>query len=70
MHLAHFLTDLVQILRAGSLLDIHVDVVGPLPTSDGYIGWLTITDRHSSFVVTAPLGDQKATTVVQAMQQH
>ena len=49
---------------------IHIDVVGPLPTSDGYTGWLTIADRHSSFVVTAPLSDQKAATVVQAMQQH
>merc|ERR1712108_65691 len=49
---------------------IHIDVVGPLPQSNGFTGWLTITDRHSSLVVTALLRDQTTQSVITAIQQH
>ena len=49
---------------------IHIDVVGPLPQSNGFTGWLTITDRHSSLVVTALLVNQTAQSVITAIQQH
>ena len=49
---------------------IHIDVVGPLPPSNGYTGWLTITDRHSSLVITAPLFNQTAHSVITAIQER
>ena len=47
---------------------IHIDVVGPLPSSDGFTGWLTISDRHSSFVVAFPLVTTTTRAVIRAMQ--
>ena len=49
---------------------IHIDVVGPLPQSNGFTGWLTITDRHSSLVMTALLHDQTAQSVITAIQMN
>ena len=45
---------------------IHVDLVGPLPTSAGFRYLLTCVDRFSRWPIAVPIADMQASTVVQA----
>ena len=46
---------------------IYVDVVGPLPSSDGFNHLLTIINRTSRWLEAIPLGSTTATAVVDAL---
>ena len=49
---------------------IHADLVGPLEESVGWRYILTIRDRGTGFLISAPLPDKTATSVVDAFSLH
>ena len=49
---------------------IHVDLVGPLPLSDGCRYLLTIVDRFTRWPEAIPLPDMASTTCCQAFIRH
>jgi cleavage and polyadenylation specificity factor subunit 1 len=49
---------------------IHIDIVGPLPISEGYRYVLTMIDRYSRWPEAIPIPDQTAITVVRALHDH
>jgi cleavage and polyadenylation specificity factor subunit 1 len=49
---------------------VHIDLVGPLPTSAGYTYLLTCLDRFSRFPEAIPLTNITATTVAEAFLLH
>ncbi|CAK8676854.1 unnamed protein product [Clavelina lepadiformis] len=51
----------------GRFSHIHVDILGPLPPSNGYSYILMITDRFTRFMVAAPLRDITAKEVANAL---
>ena len=53
--------------RFGSL---HLDLVGPLPPSEGMIYLLTIVDRFSLWPTAIPIPDATAATCCQALLRH
>ena len=54
----------------GRFKTIHADLVGPLQESDGSRYILTIRDRGTGFLVSAPLPDKTAASVVTAFSHH
>ena len=49
---------------------IHVDLVGPLPPSNGFTHLLTVVDRFSRWPEAIPLNDTTATSCAQALASH
>ena len=49
---------------------IHVDLVGPLPPSNGFTHLLTVVDRFSRWPEAIPLSDTTATSCAQALVSH
>ena len=49
---------------------IHVDLVGPLPPSNGFTHLLTVVDRFSRWPEAIPLNDTTATSCAQALVFH
>ena len=49
---------------------IHVDLVGPLPPSNGFTHLFTIVDRSSQWPEAIPLSDMSATSCAQALVNH
>jgi len=49
---------------------IHVDLVGPLPPSNGFTHLLTVVNRFSCWPEAIPLNDTTATGCAQALASH
>ena len=49
---------------------IHIDLVGPLPPSDGYSYLLTMVDRFTRWCEAVPLSDISAESVARAFVMH
>ena len=50
--------------------NIHVDLVGPLPPSNGFTHLLTVVDRFSRWPDAIPLNDTAASVCAQALVSH
>ena len=46
---------------------VHLDIVGPLPPSNGNVYLLTMIDRFTRWPEAIPMGDMKASTICQAV---
>jgi cleavage and polyadenylation specificity factor subunit 1 len=58
-------------LTPGERFDhIHIDLVGPLPISEGYRYVLTVIDRYSRWPEAIPLVNQSAESVARALHEH
>ncbi|GFU14225.1 retrovirus-related Pol polyprotein from transposon 412 [Trichonephila clavipes] len=49
---------------------IHIDIVGPLPPSDGFQYLLTMIDRFSRWPEAVPIPDTTAKTISRAIFHH
>ena len=59
-----------RLLPSGRFRSLHVDLVGPLPPSEGMTYLFTIIDRFTRWPEAIPLPDSKAKTCAQAMIRH
>jgi cleavage and polyadenylation specificity factor subunit 1 len=57
-------------LPDGRFLSLHVDIVGPLPVSEGMQYLFTIIDRFTRWPEAIPLPNATATTCVRALIRH
>lgn len=57
-------------LEPGRMNVIHIDLVGPLPSVDGYPYIMTCKDRNSGFLVTAALPSKTSSCVIEAFEQN
>lgn len=66
----HTLSELGKFPQASRFEHIHVDIVGPLPTTqDGYRYLLTIVDRHTGWPEAHPIKEICAETVSKAIYE-
>ena len=49
---------------------MHIDIVGPLPESNGFKYILTMRDRATGFVIAAPMSDKSSNTVIMNLMHH
>ncbi|CAB0008306.1 unnamed protein product, partial [Nesidiocoris tenuis] len=49
---------------------VHIDLVGPLPPSDGYLYFLSMIDRYTNWMEAIPLTNITAETVAQAVYEN
>ncbi|UYV61070.1 K02A2.6-like, partial [Cordylochernes scorpioides] len=49
---------------------VHIDLIGPLPSSNGNIYCLTCIDRYTSWMEVVPLPDMKSETVARAFYEN
>ncbi|UYV79078.1 hypothetical protein LAZ67_17001042 [Cordylochernes scorpioides] len=49
---------------------VHIDLIGPLPPSNGNIYCLTCIDRYTSWMEVVPLPDMKSETVARAFNEN
>ncbi|UYV83524.1 hypothetical protein LAZ67_23001313 [Cordylochernes scorpioides] len=49
---------------------VHIDLIGPLPPSNGNIYCLTCIDRYTSWMEVVPLPDMKSETVARAFYEN
>ena len=54
----------------GRFNTVHLDLVGPLPPSDGYRYILTMRDRGTGLLVAAPLPDKTSSAMAEAFVSH
>ena len=54
----------------GRLHHIHMDLVGPLPSIDNFPYILTMRDRNTGFLVTAPLEEKTSENVIAKFEQN
>ncbi|GFT61940.1 retrovirus-related Pol polyprotein from transposon opus [Nephila pilipes] len=50
--------------------EVHIDLIGPLPLSEGMMHWLTCIDRFSCWMEVVPLPDVTAEIVEKAFYEH
>ena len=55
---------------AGRFLSLHVDLVGPLPPSEGMTYLFTIIDRFTRWPEAIPIPDARTSTCVKALIRH
>ena len=55
---------------SGRFLSLHVDLVGPLPSSEGMTYLFTVIDRFTRWPEAIPLPDAKTATCVKALIRH
>ena len=54
----------------GRLNILHVDLVGPLPNTHRFPYVITMRDRNTGFLVTAPLSNKTSELVIEAIEMH
>ena len=52
------------------LSQYHIDIVGPLPISNGYRYLLTIRDRATGFALAIPLSNKTSVEVIEGLRLH
>ena len=66
----HVKSPLARRPTSGRFCNLHIDLVGPLPTSEGMTYLLTIIDRYTHWPEAIPLPDASTKTCVKALFRH
>ena len=66
----HVKSPLARRPTSGRFCNLHIDLVGPLPTSEGMTYLLTIIDRYTRWPEAIPLPDASTKTCVKALLRH